>query len=401
MINSQFTTTWHLLTGEYPAQPGGVSDYTHLLARGLAEAGDDVHVWTPAYSGPAPCDRGVSVHRLPDHFGLHSLRVLGAALNAEKRSARILVQYVPHAFGWKAMNVPFCHWLMHRRQPVWVMFHEVAFPRGNGKPWKHRLLGWVNEKMAGWIGRSAQRVFVTIPSWGETIQRLTGTNRTAVWLPVPSTLATEVTPGAASKRRLQLGVLGESPLVGHFGTFGGPVAPMLEQVLPDLLKRRPACSFLLIGRNSGEFRRRIVDNVPSLADRLIATGNLPADEAAECIAACDVMLQPYPDGVSCRRTSTMASLALGRPVVTTSGALTESIWSESAAVRLAPPGDDGGLIQQVECLLDDDAQRRLLGNAGLALYRSRFALDRTIATLRECAISRNDIVDSDAECGRK
>src|SRR5207248_6476969 len=27
---------WHVLTGEYPPQPGGVSDYTRQVARGLA-----------------------------------------------------------------------------------------------------------------------------------------------------------------------------------------------------------------------------------------------------------------------------------------------------------------------------------------------------------------------------
>ena len=32
-------TTWAILTGEYPPQPGGVSDYTLQVCRGLAAAG--------------------------------------------------------------------------------------------------------------------------------------------------------------------------------------------------------------------------------------------------------------------------------------------------------------------------------------------------------------------------
>ena len=35
---------WHLITGEYPPQPGGVSDYTRFLASGLADAGETVAV---------------------------------------------------------------------------------------------------------------------------------------------------------------------------------------------------------------------------------------------------------------------------------------------------------------------------------------------------------------------
>ena len=42
-------TRWVLITGEYPPAPGGVSDYSSMVARGLAEAGDEVHVWAPAY----------------------------------------------------------------------------------------------------------------------------------------------------------------------------------------------------------------------------------------------------------------------------------------------------------------------------------------------------------------
>ena len=31
---------WHILTGEYPPECGGVGHYTRLVARGLAAAGD-------------------------------------------------------------------------------------------------------------------------------------------------------------------------------------------------------------------------------------------------------------------------------------------------------------------------------------------------------------------------
>ena len=47
-------TTWHIITGEYPPAPGGVSDYTEAVAAGLAAAGDEVHVWCPAASGLLP-----------------------------------------------------------------------------------------------------------------------------------------------------------------------------------------------------------------------------------------------------------------------------------------------------------------------------------------------------------
>jgi hypothetical protein len=61
------SSTFHLLTGEYPPQQGGVGDYTAALAAALARRGCEVHVWAPA---PATADRrGVTVHELPDRFG--------------------------------------------------------------------------------------------------------------------------------------------------------------------------------------------------------------------------------------------------------------------------------------------------------------------------------------------
>ena len=46
---------WAVLTGEYPPQSGGVSDYTRLVAKGLAAAGDQVVVYAPPQSiGPDP-----------------------------------------------------------------------------------------------------------------------------------------------------------------------------------------------------------------------------------------------------------------------------------------------------------------------------------------------------------
>jgi len=61
--------TWALITGEYPPQPGGVGDYTRLVAAGIASVGGEVHVWAPAVpEAPACTDPGVVVHRLPGHF---------------------------------------------------------------------------------------------------------------------------------------------------------------------------------------------------------------------------------------------------------------------------------------------------------------------------------------------
>src|SRR4051794_16529358 len=118
--------SWAILTGEYPPQPGGVSDYTRVVARALATAGDDVHVWAPPVSpgdGAAVVqDEGAVVHRLPDRFARAGRALCEADLRRRGPECRILVQYVPQAFGCRGMNVPLCLWLRRcgRRRDVWT-----------------------------------------------------------------------------------------------------------------------------------------------------------------------------------------------------------------------------------------------------------------------------------------
>src|SRR5262249_19654904 len=99
-------------------------------------------------------------------------------------------------------------------------------------------------------------------------------------------------------------------------------------------------------------------------------------------SACDIMIQPYPDGVSSRRTSFMAGLSHGQPMVTTAGVLTESLWSETGAIVLAPAGELGIFVEPTKALLNDEAKRRMLSQEAKALYKERFDLACTVNALR-------------------
>ncbi|MCE9533219.1 MAG: glycosyltransferase family 4 protein [Planctomycetes bacterium] len=369
--------TWHLITGEYPDQPGGVSDYTRSIARGLANRGEDVHVWAPNCRYATPLDDGVTVHRLPGRFGFRTLHKLAATLNTWPRPSRLLVQYVPHAFGWKAMNIGFARWLSRRRQPVWIMFHEVAFPWRRGQSLKHQFLGFVTSWMARSIARSAERNFVSIPTWRDMLPReCQGSDRT-YWLPIPSNVSTNVNEQGALSRRAALSIDPVSPVVGHFGTYGTLITQILKPSLHGILNRNPSVQCILMGRNSDRFAQEFA----GYANRVHATGELPPDLLAQHISACDVILQPYPDGISCRRGSVMASLALGKSVVSTLGDLSESFWSTSGAVALGPADKPDELISLIEKVFTDKSQRVHLETRARQLYSEKFAIERTINVL--------------------
>ena len=387
-------THWHIITGEYPPQPGGVSDYTRRLARGLVDAGDRVDVWAPPVDEPECADPGVTVRRLPDRFGPRALRMLSRELDRQPAPRRLLVQYVPHAFGWKAANVSFCLWLQSRRRDsIWVMFHEVAFPFDRVQAVSRNALALVHRLMAWMVASSAERAFVSIPGWRQMVQSMIGKGKSVEWLPVPSSIPVVRNPAVSASVRARYA--GARPLVGHFGTHGHVIREMLGVSIPPLVEATD-CGVLLVGRCSDETARELVTKHPHLAGRVHGTGPLTDEAVSQHIAACDLMLQPYPDGVSSRRTSAMVALSHGVPLVTTSGWLTEPLWEESGALDLVRADDPGMLAPAAARLLESTARRELLGARARDLYHSRFDMGHSIRTLRDADAASRQLTPAHA-----
>jgi hypothetical protein len=322
----------------------------------------------------------VEVHGLPGGFGARGLVELTSGLARFPPPRRLLVQYVPQAFGYRAMNVPFCLWLAERRRPddeVWVMFHEIAFPWGFGRPLAHNVLGAVTRGMARILRLRADRLLVSTPSWLPMLG-----NAAATWLPIPSNLPESVPADEVARVRAELCPAGT--LLGHFGTYGDLVAGLLRPVTRRLLRADSTRKLLLLGRNGERFAASL--DVPKA--QVVATGNLPDGEVAVRLAACDLLVQPFPDGVTTRRTSAMAGLALGVPTVTNDGALTEPRWRGEGAVALASSPSPDAIAELAEALLKDEAQRRKLGATARDVYRRELSMERTVEKLLQLAEAR-------------
>jgi glycosyltransferase involved in cell wall biosynthesis len=380
---------WDIITGEYPPQAGGVSDYTRSVARGLAETGDQVHVWAPPCWAPELSDHGITVHRLPDHFRWRSLGALTHGLAQQPNGSRILLQYVPHAFGWKAMNLPFCIWLFTRTsRNIWVVCHEVAVPFGWNKPLKNNLLGLVTRLMSLLTARAARRIWITIPRWKTMLTRMARPNTPIEYLPVPSTI--QVSNDLQSISSVRQALSTDMPfVVGHFGTYRLENARLLLDVIPVLVSVCP-CHFLLLGYGSNEFLKRLLNQHPELEGRVTASGALISNDLSAHLGACDLMVQPYPDGVSGRRTSMMACLAHGLPVITNQGSGTEEHWLTDGAASVVCGCLDSGFALTARALLADADTRRRLGFTAKRLYAEQFAMARVIRALRDAALSEEE-----------
>lgn len=369
---------WHIVTGEYPSQPGGVGDYTYLLAKALAEAGDRVHVWTPAFSSEVLELPGVEVHLLPPNFGLAWLHALDRGLPEASPQRRILVQYVPHMYGWKAMNIAFCAWLaLRRNRNFWVMFHEVAFPFKKGQPRKHDLLAITHRLMAWAILRIARKSFTSTDAYQELLARL-APKVPVGFLRIFSNVPFTNTRSFAS--RTQVEMFDGAPLVGVFSSFNRETCKILEDTLPTLLSES-SFDMLLIGPGA-DFIQRFSRKFPIFKERLRTSGRINALDAGPHFHRCDVLLQLYPDGACPARGTLMAALASGVPVVSTMGPLTGPLLESSGALAFTA-FQPRAIRAAIDALLADKALARKIGAAGRDLYENHFDIAVTLAILSE------------------
>jgi glycosyltransferase involved in cell wall biosynthesis len=375
----------HLITSEYPPQIGGVSDYTSQLAAGLAECGDQVHVWCPGYAGTLPSQTGISVHRQFGAFSPADLRRAEADLDTFPGPRRLLVQWVPHGYGYRSMNWGFCWWLWKRARQhgdrIELMVHEPFLTFDWASPVQNAL-AFVHRCMILLLLNASERVWMSIPGWEKLLRPYAlGRKIPFHWLPIPSNIpvSNDRAEVEAVRRRY---AEGKGVLIGHFGTYGASIVKLLEPILSAWAKDPADGVILLIGKGSEQFRGGLIEKQPQLDGLIQATGMLEADELAHHLAACDLLIQPYPDGVSSRRTSFMAGLANGKPMVSTTGWLSEALWSQCGAVALAPAGDTQAFVQHVQRLRADSGERLRLGSAGGRLYREQFDSSYIISSLR-------------------
>lgn len=320
-----------------------MSDYCGQIAAGLRAAGAELHVWCEEFEG----------------FTTAGMDRVGKLIDRTPAPRRLLVQWVPHGYGRRSMNVEFCRWVSNRAlqqgDEIDLMVHEPGLGYWEGGV-RHHAVALAHRVMLALLLRRAARVWMSSSSWEPRLRPyLFGRDLPFEWAPVPSNIP--VSPRGPDA---------DYP-VGYFGQYDAEGIRVLMQVLEAIPDR-----IALIGRGA--------ERVP-MHERTIVIGETDPERISRAIASCWVMCHHYIDGVTGRRTTTMASLAHGKAVATVEGRLTEPLWRESGAVCLSPAGDGAALAANVRGLLRDHDARAALGQAGAKLYRDRFSLDHTIAQL--------------------
>ena len=371
---------WCFITPEYPPNVGGVADYTRLVATHLVQADQRVTVLAPCRGEP-PRDVGLDVEAVLGNFGPLGFWRGSRVLDALPRPRRLFLQWVPHGYGFKSMNLLLVLWLwwrvVVRRDSLWIMAHEpfLAFEHG----FKQRLAACVHRLMVWVLLRLASRAFAGNRLWIRSLSPWCPKRVQVEWLPVPSTLPLVEDAKAIQNIR---GQLSESEVfVGHFGTFGAHTREVLGEPLRLVLEKLPNIHALLLGKNGDRYLSEWVKEYPHLQGRVTAPGAQYLDRLSLGISACDVMLQAYIGGISTRNTSLMAILQHGKPVVATRGHVTDPEWSEWGVVELASVGDSQALAEKTIRLLENKSLLETKSMEAKHLYNSFFSIDRLIEKL--------------------
>jgi glycosyltransferase involved in cell wall biosynthesis len=188
----------------------------------------------------------------------------------------------------------------------------------------------------------------------------------AIHVPVGS----NVTPVAAGREdaRARIGARGEI-VISLFGSSHpsraleyamAAISHVADAVEPQALK------VLNLGADAPR-----LDLAPEIA--VVTPGHLASEELSIHLHASDMLLLPFADGLSTRRTTLMAGLAHGLPVVGLRSAATDRVLVErSDALILTPIGDVAAYCDATLAMAVNEARRDSIGRAARELYITQF-----------------------------
>jgi glycosyltransferase involved in cell wall biosynthesis len=369
------------LTGEYPPMQGGIADHTAYLAKHLAPLGVESSVlisrrWQSArtstnFTGPLnQSSNSPIIHPSISNWGWHCWPEVVKFLKTHQPDV-LHIQYQAAAFdlgGW----VNWLPWFLKKRGAacgIVTTFHDLRlpyiFPKAGSFRWRSILA----------LAHHSDAVICTNREDLHILQKA---------LPLPHSAAPMLTliplgsnvepqPPADFERttwRKKYGADEKTLLLAYFGFLneskGGEA---LVETLALLRQQGFDARLLLIGGDIGHadptnvaYAQKVQALIEryNLADFVHRTGYTAVPEVSANLLAADAVVMPYRDGVSFRRTTLIAALRHGCPVISTIPAdptlLSEIQPGEN--MLLASPGNPAALAQAIASLADNTALRQ-------------------------------------------
>ena len=343
------------VTGEYPPMVGGVGRFTAELASALQTQGAQVSVLTDEQVTA----ESVAVRVLPGRRSwgwriLSDIPACARAIGAEW----VHTQFQTAAYGMHpAINVLPYFLRRHGLRAAWT-YHDLRvpylFPKAGA-----RVRNWVTRLPL----RAADAVVVTNQSDWESVQGQVQRGQLHR-IPIGSDIESRrFTAEERYQRRAARGYGGEQLVLGYFGFLNASKGGLtLVETLAALAADGRDVHLLMIGERVGAsdetnfaYLQRVEAAVADhgLDGRVQWTGHQSDAEVAADFNAIDVLVMPYEDGMSMRRSTLTAALANGCAIVTTHPQAPTPELMADTDLLLVPPRDPAGTAAAVRRIAAD------------------------------------------------
>jgi glycosyltransferase involved in cell wall biosynthesis len=332
-----------------PAQ-GGVADHTVLLARALAGSGADVAVLGRTGEALGGIETVLGVTPLGEH-GL-------AATAVGTGAGFVLIQYVPFLYArfglapWLVMALRALRGVGVR---IGLFVHEPYVPFTRPSWW---VTGWPMRWQLRALVRLSDVVCASVPAFLEAAGQSAREGARLLLLPVGSTIP--VVPGSRTEARAALGLDPSEIAIGVFSP--GASGLRRDWVARAALALGGQVRWIFFGRHAEAPPVGFPARAPARC-----LGWVAPEKASAIFGALDIAAQPFVDGLTLRRTSAMAALAHGVPLVSARGPLFDP--SLDGAAVCAPTEDD--FVASLTHLVETPALREAQGQRGREFYTGR------------------------------
>ena len=345
------------VTGEYPPMVGGVGRFTAELAAALQVQGAQVAV--------------LSDEQVPGSTGAGAVRVLAgrrgwgwrilADIPARARDIGaewVHIQYQTAAYGMHpAVNVLPYFLRRHGLRGAWT-YHDLRvpylFPKAGA-----RLRNWVTRLPL----RAADAVVVTNQSDWESVQGQVQRGQLHR-IPIGNDIKSrQFSAEERTRRRAARGYGSEQLVLGYFGFLNASKGGLtLVETLATLAGEGRDVYLMMIGERVGasdETNFRYLQRVEAaisehgLDSRVQWTGHQSDAEVAADFNAIDVLVMPYEDGMSMRRSTLTAALANGCAIVTTHPQTPSPELRADSDLLMVPPRDPAATAAAVRRIDED------------------------------------------------
>lgn len=291
----------------------------------------------------------------------------------------VIVQYTAFAWSERALPVMFLVVLLLLRVRgvrLAVMFHEVqGYP---GQKLNQRLRRsvqlWVIRTGIRWADKPILNVSLDKVPWLPTQDPKVAFIPVGANIPEPD--PAQVKPNLKQEGKKNVAV------------FGMTSADITSQEIGDITyavqqaaDMVPKLCLVTLGRGSQEAEALLREALNEVNVKIDVLGLISTEEICQTLAAADVQLYVRGD-ISTRRTTAIAGLACGLPIVAYAGRETGHPIPE-AGVLLAPEGDRSAIAEALTRVLTDDKLRLELQQRSKNAYDKYFSWDAIAQRFRE------------------